>query len=188
MSKSPIASVADLFELAGEPEMAAAERRYVPTGPGTRAVVLAASRGKSLGGLTADKPKCMVDVRGEPLLARCARSLRSRGVRDVTVVAGFKPEAIDVAGIELVVNEAYGKTGELGSLMVAAEKIDGPCIICYGDILCRDYILDLLLAHPADIVVVIDALQANVSTDRDPGRRGGFGRLLERLRRQLFRQ
>ena len=165
-----IASVADLFDLAGEPEMAAAERRYVPMGTGTRAVVLAASRGESLGGLTADKPKCMVDVRGEPLLARWVRSLRSRGVLDVTVVAGFKPEAIDVTGIDLVVNEAYGKTGELGSLMVAAETIAGPCVICYGDILCRDYILDLLLSHPGDIVVVIDALQANMSTDRDPRR------------------
>ena len=43
-----VASLADLFELAGEPEMAAAERRYMPTIPGTRAIVLAASQGKSL--------------------------------------------------------------------------------------------------------------------------------------------
>ena len=164
-----IASVADVFELAGEPEMAAAERHYMPSGPGMRAIVLAASRGESLRELTADKPKCMLDVRGEPLLRRFTRGLQSRGVPDITVVAGHRPEAIDVLGVEVVVNEAFEHTGELGSLMVAADAIDGACIISYGDILFRDYVLDLLLAQAGDIVVVVDALQVT-SNDRDPQR------------------
>jgi len=44
----------------------------------------AASQGQ-LGELTADKPKCMVDVRGQPLLQRLIATLASSGVRDVTV-------------------------------------------------------------------------------------------------------
>ncbi|MCK6454476.1 MAG: phosphoenolpyruvate mutase [Alphaproteobacteria bacterium] len=154
-----IASVKDVFELSGNPELAEAERRYLPQpGSDTAAVVLAASRGAALGELTADRPKCMIDVRGQPLLRRQISTLKDSGIRQVSVVVGYRKEAVDLPSIELVPNDAYASTGECASLALAEKRLVGPCLITYGDILFRRYILDRLLEADGDIVVVADAL------------------------------
>ncbi len=154
-----IASVKDVFELSGNSELAEAERRYLPQpGSDTAAIVLAASRGAALGELTADRPKCMIDVRGQPLLRRQISTLKDSGIRQVSVVVGYRKEAVDLPSIELVANDAYALTGECASLALAEKRLVGPCLITYGDILFRRYILDRLLEAEGDIVVVADAL------------------------------
>jgi phosphoenolpyruvate phosphomutase len=64
-----ITSIQDVFELMGNQELAEAEKRYLTsTKKETHGIVIAASRGGKLGDLTEDQPKCMVDIRGKPLL------------------------------------------------------------------------------------------------------------------------
>ena len=153
-----IAPVRDVFALTGQAELAQAEARYLAAGGGApRAILLAASRGQKLGPLTEHRPKCMIDVRGEPLLQRLVRTLNRSGLRDVTVVRGYRKEAIALAGIETVDNDRYGETGEAASLACASDRLDGPCVVSYGDILFRRHVLDGLLAAAGDIVTVVDA-------------------------------
>ncbi len=159
-----IAQVKDLFELSGQRELAEAERRYLkPAGEALHAVVLAASRGAALGVLTEDRPKCMIDIRGQPLLHRLVSTLKGSGVTEVTVVRGYRKDAIDLASIKTIDNDAYATTGEAASLACAYEALDGPCLVSYGDILFRRYILKTLLESAADITLVVD------SRWRDPG-------------------
>ena len=154
-----IVSVHDVFELAGNDELAAAERRYLPSAlPERRAVLIAASRGEALGELTADRPKCMIDVRGQPLLRRLVAALKEGGVRDVTVVRGYKKDKINLPSIRTVDNDLFAATGEAASLACAVEHIRGECIVAYGDILFRRHLLDRLLEEPDDVVVAVDAL------------------------------
>ena len=154
-----IASVRDIFDLAGNAELSAAEKRYLPSDDtGVRAIVLAASRGKALGPLTEDRPKCMIDIHGQPLLRRLVSTLRDSGIRDVSVVRGYKKEAVDVPSIAVYDNDDYRTTGEAGSLACAIERLEGDCLIAYGDILFRRYILDNLMEAEGDIVVAADAL------------------------------
>ena len=165
-----IASVREVFALAGNWELEEAERRYLgppPTVP--RAVVIAASRGAALGPLTAERPKCMIDVRGQPLLRRLIGTLRECGVGDVTVVRGYRKEAIDLPSIATVDNDAYETTGEAASLACAIDRLEGPCVLSYGDILFRRHLLDALLAAEGDVVVAVDALQRS-QADADPER------------------
>lgn len=153
-----IASVRDIFDLAGNQELSQAEKRYLPQDadrPG--AIVLAASRGAALGELTADQPKCMVDVRGRPLLHRLVSTLREGGIRDIAVVRGYQKDKIDLPSVATYDNDDYETTGELHSLARAADRLTGPSVITYGDILFRRYHLDNLLDTPGDIVVVADA-------------------------------
>ena len=152
-----IASVQDVFRLVGNAELEAAERRYLPGHAGIRAVVLAASRG-DLGALTRDRPKCMIDVRGQSLLQRLVDVLAESGVRNVTVVRGYRREAIALPAIHTVDNDRYAETGEAYSLACARTQIDGDTIVVYGDILFRRYILDGVLSADGDIVIPVDTL------------------------------
>jgi phosphoenolpyruvate phosphomutase len=163
-----IASVRDVFALAGNWELEEAERRYLgppPTVP--CAIVIAASRGAALGPLTAERPKCMIDVRGQPLLRRLVGTLRECGVGDVTVVRGYRKEAIDLPSIGTVDNDAYETTGEAASLACAIDRLEGPCVLSYGDILFRRHLLESLLAAEGDVVIAVDALQRN-RAEADP--------------------
>jgi phosphoenolpyruvate phosphomutase len=157
-----ISSVREVFTLAGNWELEEAERRYLGPPPAVpRAIVIAASRGAALGSLTAERPKCMIDVRGQPLLRRLCGTLRDCGVGDITVVRGYRKEAIDLPSIATVDNDAYETTGEAASLACAIDHLAGPCVLSYGDILFRRHLLDALLAAEGDVVVAVDALPRN---------------------------
>ncbi|WP_376087488.1 phosphoenolpyruvate mutase [Roseomonas sp. CCTCC AB2023176] len=152
-----VATVKDIFRIVGNAELEEAERRYLPAKPAARAIVLAASGG-DLGGLTADQPKCMVDIRGQSLLQRLTGTLRESGVRDVTVVRGYRKETVAAPGIRTVDNDRFASTGEVFSLACARERIEGETVVAYGDVLFRRYILDSLLTSRADVVVAVDTL------------------------------
>ena len=154
-----ITPVKDIFELVENAELAEAEKVYLPQGePDIQAVILAASRGSKLGDLTKDIPKCMIDIRGQPLLRRLASTFNQGNIKNITVVRGYKKETVNLPFIEYVDNDAYESTGEVSSLNVAIENLNNPSIIAYGDILFRHYILDQLLEAEGDIVLVVDAL------------------------------
>jgi phosphoenolpyruvate phosphomutase len=164
--ENAVATVKEVFQLAGNAELAEAEKRYLPSRPaGPRALVLAASRGIELGALTEDRPKCMVDVRGQPLLRRLVDTLHGGGVHDVTVVRGYKKDMVNLPSIRTVDNDAFDSTGEAATLACAAQELEGDCLIAYGDILFRQYILDQLLAADGDIVLVVDALWRDRDSD-----------------------
>ena len=162
-----VVPVKEIFRLVGNDELEAAERRYLPAEVRRSAVVLAASRGGALGELTRDKPKCMVDVRGRPLLQRLVSTLTESGVREVTVVRGWRKEAVAAAGARFVDNDRFAETGEVASLAMAADALQGDTVVAYGDVLFRSYILESLLASRADVVLAVDAL--NLRPANDPG-------------------
>jgi len=234
-----IAPVKDVFALSGQTELAEAERRYLPQkGKNARAIILAATRGESLGPLTEDRPKCMIDIRGKSLLRTMLATIHESGIRNVTVVSGYCEETIDVPMIDLRPNADFATTGEVASLTCASDQLedgpkcmidirgksllrtmlatihesgirnvtvvsgyceeainvpmidlctntdfattgevaslacasdplgDGPCLISYGDILYRSYILDQLQESDADITVVADALWKERQTQK----------------------
>jgi len=152
-----VASVKDNFHLVGNAELEDAERRYLPEQTRPRSVVLAASRGE-LGDLTKDQPKAMIDVRGQSLLQRLVNIFAASGMRDVTVVRGYRKDAVNVKGVKTVDNDRYDGTGEAYSLAQAADALRGELVVAYGDVLFRNYILESLLSSNADVVLAVDAL------------------------------
>ncbi len=153
-----IATLDEVFRLQGADELRQAEKRYIaPHQPQPHAVVLAASRGQELERLTHARPKVMVPIAGKPLLRRLTDEFKKQGINTVTVVAGYKPEAIDVPGIQLLINPEYEHTGELASLACAQPEFSDEMVVLYGDLLFRSYILLDLLDRPEEIVVVVDS-------------------------------
>jgi phosphoenolpyruvate phosphomutase len=154
-----IVPVKEVFRLQNAEELLLAEERYLPKRQvPPRAIILAASRGKELGEVTASIPKAMVPVGGTPLLHKLVAQFRAAGVRAITVVRGYAAERVQASDVEFVENEDFEDTGELPSLNKARDRIDGDMIISFGDILFRQHILNNLLAEEHDIVVAVDAM------------------------------
>jgi phosphoenolpyruvate phosphomutase len=165
-----IVSVNEIFRLQDADEYSAAERLYLSAAGGSRAaVVLAASRGRGLEAITADRPKVMLPIAGKPLLRWLIDGFKKENINDITVVGGYRADAIDAAGIKLVVNERYADTGELASLACALDALDSDAVISYGDLLFRSYVLRDLVESKADFAIVVDSLptDANNRTVRD---------------------
>ena len=167
-----IAPLREVFRLQRAEELVSAEERYSPPGERpTRAVILAATRGEGLGTLTGARPKVMVGVAGKPLLLHMTDELRRQGIRDLTVVAGYRPDSIDIPDIERVINPDYHSSGELSSLAVAERALDGEdTLIVYGDLLFRSYILSDLMERTDPAVVVVDSAKGVKSGGQDYAR------------------
>ena len=159
-----IASVNEIFRLQDADEYSAAERLYLSNSGAPRAaVVLAAGRGRGLEALTVDRPKVMLPIAGKPLLRWLVDGFKKEHINDITVVGGYRADAIDTAGIKLVVNSRYAQTGELASLACAVEALDSDAVIAYGDLLFRSYVLRDLVECKADFSVVVDSLMTGTS-------------------------
>ncbi|MEQ5843594.1 phosphoenolpyruvate mutase [Paraburkholderia acidicola] len=191
-----IAAVNEIFRLQDADEYSEAERRYLSASRATgAAIVLAASRGAGLEALTEERPKVMLPVAGKPLLRWLVDGFKKQGVNDITVVGGYRADAIDTAGIKLVVNERHAQTGELASLACAADTLQTDTVISYGDLLFRSYIVRDLVESEAEFSVVVDSslTQAENSSVRDfawcsaADDRGLFGNkvLLQRISSEL---
>ncbi len=151
-----IAPLQEVFRLQRDDELQEAERKYRQGARGPRAIILAATRGSALEDLTEALPKALLPVAGRSLLERHIRNLRALEVEEIHVVAGYRKEAMRLPGIVCHDNDAWERTGELVSLDCAREVLEGPTLILYGDILCRRYILQMLLADPGDFVLAVD--------------------------------
>lgn len=153
-----VATVAEIFRLQGADELLEAEKRYARSARAeTSAVILAASRGQGLDDFTRDRPKVMIPVAGKPVLRRLVDKFKGQGINAVTVVAGYRAEAIDVQGVNRVENPDWESTGELASLTSAIDAIGEDTVILYGDLLFRTYILNNLLDWDAPILAVVDS-------------------------------
>jgi len=159
-----IVSVNEIFRLQDADEYSAAERLYLsPTAASRSAVVLAASRGRGLEALTTDRPKVMLPIAGKPLLRWLIDGFKKENINDITVVGGYRADAIDGAGIRLVINERHAETGELCSLACAVDSLDADTVIAYGDLLFRSYVLRDLLESKQDFSVIVDSLPTTAS-------------------------
>ena len=163
-----ITTVEEIFNLQGVDELSQAQERYLGEKLDTRAIILAATRGSELQSLTHDKPKTMIRIGGEALLARTVNKFKKIGINKSIVVAGYKAESIDISGIEIRVNKDYEIGNELMSLVCAQNDFDNDMVISYGDLLFREHILRDLLEVDGDIVIIVDSALDNPNITGSP--------------------
>ena len=105
-----------------------------------RAVILAAGYGMRMVPVS-NTPKALLEVRGERLIERQIRQLKEVGVRNVTVVVGYRKEQFeyltDRFGVKLVYNPDYAVLNNLHSLALAADGLDN-CYIVPCDLWCGE--------------------------------------------------
>jgi choline kinase len=122
-----------------------------------RAVILAAGRGSRLGHLGGDRPKCLVELEGKPLIERQIAALRRGGMDEIGVVRGYRAEMIDFPGLTYFANERWAETNMVMSLAAAASWLrSGPVIVSYGDIFYRSELVRGLAGTPGPLVITYD--------------------------------
>ena len=161
-----IVPLTEVYELIGVPGMKQAEEAYLPAGgPQAGAIILAAGASPELGELTEDRPKCMLDIKGRSLLSRQVESLNAAGVRDISVVLGWKKEAVNLPSLRVYEVENGG--GEVMSLMQAAPELKRATLVVYGDILFDPDLVVRLLQTDGDVILVVDRAESNSRKNLD---------------------
>ncbi len=120
-----------------------------------KVVILAAGMGTRLGKLTENKPKCMVEVNGKPLI-QYQLDVLSRENLEVLFVGGYKAEFLNQFEKPVVLNEEFDKTNMLWSFYLAIKDLDEDVIVSYGDIIYSKNILSELLKLEKGIGVISD--------------------------------
>jgi phosphoenolpyruvate phosphomutase len=151
-----IVPLSDVYELVGLPELQANEREYMAGEEPPEAIIIAAGFEGELMPLNRDRPKGMLDVRGDTILARQIRGLRECGVRSISIVRGHMKDAIDFEGVRTFDNPRYQETGELYSLFCASEAMTSRFLFLYSDLLFDPVIVERLLRAEGDVVLVVD--------------------------------
>ena len=107
-----------------------------------KAIILTAGEGTRMRPLTTTRPKTMLITGGKPLIQYNIESLRDAGIKDITLVVGYKKEVIEEYfgdGSKFGVNINYAvQEGQLGTAHAigSAEKyIDESFIVLNGDII-----------------------------------------------------
>lgn len=183
-----IAPVKEIFRLQGASELQDAEEHYLPKATQAQAIILAASRGAALGTLTDERPKTMVEVRGQPLLGHIVAAYNAAGIKDITVVRGYRPDAVILPALKYVDNPDFAATGELLSLdtalkAAAGNESCGDLYVSFGDVIFKRYILDGIAEPEADFVIAVDT-DWSASVNRD--RAADYVRCSEPYSRQTF--
>lgn len=100
------------------------------------AIILAAGTASRFAPLSLEKPKALIEVRGEVLIERQIRQLREAGISEIVIVVGYRKEDFSYLtekyGVKLAVNPDY-LTRNNNSSIFAARKYLKNSYICSSD-------------------------------------------------------
>ena len=97
------------------------------------AVILAAGYGMRMVPINLEKPKGLLEARGEVLIERLIRQLHDAGISEIYIVVGFMKECyeylIDKYNVQLIVNEKYAAKNNLYSLYRAEKHLTNSYVV-----------------------------------------------------------
>jgi len=122
-----------------------------------KAIILAAGRGSRMKQMTDDCPKCLVELRGKPLLEWQLSALRAAGISEIAIVTGYKREMLANRNLVEFHNLRWESTNMVSSLSCAQDwLLAQPCIISYSDIFYDASSVISLMQSDAALAVAYD--------------------------------
>lgn len=110
------------------------------------AIIMAAGTSSRFIPLSLEKPKGLLEVKGEVLIERQIRQLIEAGVEDVSVVTGYKTYAFDYLrekfGVSLVHNEDYNRYNNTSSIIRVIDRLSDTFICCSDHYFSRNVFMD----------------------------------------------
>lgn len=123
-----------------------------------KAIIIAAGMGTRLRPITQELPKCLaVRFFGRSLLQINLENLRAHAISDIVIIRGYRGDRFDDPSLRYVWNHDYANNNVLGSLMTAAEEIEGHVLVCYSDVWYGPDVLEKLLVSNEEIALGISS-------------------------------
>lgn len=111
-----------------------------------KVIILAAGMGSRMGDLTKDEPKCFLNVYGTTLIERLINQLRNLGLKDISIVTGYKAKKFKFNDINFFYNKEFKTSNMVYSLMKAKKKLNDETLIIYSDIIVSNKILKKMIS------------------------------------------
>lgn len=128
-----------------------------------KTLILAAGLGSRLAPITDNVPKSMVPVNGKPILVKQIENLLNNGVKDITIITGYKSEVIEelirnnYPSINIIKSEDYINTNNMYSAYLAKNKLYGEeFLMMNADVYYDDTIIAELLKKEYINAIVTD--------------------------------
>ncbi|MDR2194332.1 MAG: NTP transferase domain-containing protein [Treponema sp.] len=118
-------------------------------------IILAAGMGSRLGKYTAHNTKCMLSINGKTLIERALDAINNAGIRECTIVVGYKKEhLISFLGnhyknihIRYISNVVYNKTNNIYSLYLTKELlVQDDVLLLESDLIFEERVITDILA------------------------------------------
>lgn len=126
-------------------------------------IIMAAGRGTRISRHIQGRPKCTIDIDGQPLIARTFKILSGFPGTDIAIVTGYNERAV----IEAIGRHAYTKflnpffdvTNSIASLWFARDFIpaDDDLIVMNGDLFFEKKVMETLYEEPKSPVMLADS-------------------------------
>lgn len=121
-------------------------------------IMLLAGEGSRLRPYTEERPKCLVEIQGKPMLEYQLDLFEEFDIEDIHFVTGYKGQMLHQYEATYHENREYKSSNMVYSLFQAIETIENAesIVIAYGDIIYHSSVLQKLLDSPYKISVVAD--------------------------------
>ena len=104
-----------------------------------KAIILAAGQGTRMGSETDDKPKCLIQYKGKPLINYTIETMRACGIKDIVIIDGYKSEVLQSYlsndNVIFITNKEFYKTNMVYTLFCAESEMKDDFLISYSDII-----------------------------------------------------
>jgi len=118
-------------------------------------VILAAGRSRRMEHLSNNQPKCLLPYKGERILERLIRQIKSQGIKKIVITTGYRADIMEKLFeedpcIELIENKLYEEDVNIYSMDLALSKISGACAIFEADTIMEDSLVKYVLGSDFD--------------------------------------
>jgi len=138
-----------------------------------KAIILSAGHGRRLLPMTANIPKCLLDIQGRTVVEWQIDHLIENGINDITVVVGYGADQV-----EGLLNERYGPrqvrtlynpffdvADNLATAWMARDELTGDFVLLNGDTLFEPAVLRRLLDSPVKPITLARDHKARYDSD-----------------------
>ena len=122
-----------------------------------------------MGALTDSLPKPLLDVDGQPIIARIVKSMAEVGCRTVRIVTGYLADRLEAEtrrhgppGVELTFHRQAAPPGTAQALLAVRDVVDEPFLLTWADVLLPPAAFARVLAaygDDIDAVVAVNEVQ-----------------------------
>jgi len=137
-----------------------------------KAIIFSAGMGTRISRHIGDKPKCLVEVFGAPLICYTIDLLKRNGFTQIAVVTGYCAEQVEEAlpdDVRIYRNPFYAVSNSIASLWFARDFISGdqPIIAMNGDVFMEETILRKICRAKQDKTMAVMVADSSRIDDAD---------------------